>query len=298
MPIGTGLGSSGASSVAATKAILQLLGIEDKLKRETVLDYLVAGERATSDQFYPDNVAPSYYGGFNIISRNGLRRVDIKDFHTLVLLQSSLETKSQRRLIDEHFVNIFNLDISDEEKVNFILTLSRFQAREASTLINALRDGDITTAGRVISQIPENIPKEERPDYEVEEVGAEGARAAVLSKSIDYNGFRISSDPGNFVEHVRARTINGYAEIKSILLAEGAAGAAISGSGPAIFAIAADAKAALSIKDRVLDRLARKNITGVKWLVSNVNQVGAELIEGTAENYAKRYHSFHNFWEA
>jgi homoserine kinase len=290
MPVGTGLGSSGASAVAAAKAILCLLEKEHTTDRQTILDYLVAGEKRTAAQPYPDNVAPSYYGGFNIISRRALQRIDVKDFYTLIILQSSLETKEQRKLIDRHFSEFLSSDISGEEKANYVLTLSRFQAREASTLVNALRDGDLALAGRVISQLPDidpdSIPRI-YPEFDGE----------ILDTS-EFDREGISFDPGNFVEFVRAGTIPNYRKIKAALLEAGALGVGISGSGPAIFAIASDENSARNLKDRTLQLLNRDNIGAVKWLISNVNNAGASVLDCSIDEYIRRLSRSHNFWEA
>ena len=62
MPLASGIGSSGASAVAAVVAVNELLG------RPASMDLLLAsamdGEVAGCGAAHPDNVAPSLYGGF------------------------------------------------------------------------------------------------------------------------------------------------------------------------------------------------------------------------------------------
>jgi homoserine kinase len=62
MPLASGIGSSGASAVAAVVAVNELLG------RPAPLDVLLAcameGEVAGCGAAHPDNVAPALYGGF------------------------------------------------------------------------------------------------------------------------------------------------------------------------------------------------------------------------------------------
>jgi homoserine kinase len=62
LPLASGIGSSGASAVAAVVAVNELLG------RPATLDLLLAcamaGEQAGCGASHPDNVAPSLYGGF------------------------------------------------------------------------------------------------------------------------------------------------------------------------------------------------------------------------------------------
>lgn len=67
LPLASGIGSSGASAVAAVVAVNELLG------RPATLDLLLAcamaGEQAGCGASHPDNVAPSLYGGF-ILARS------------------------------------------------------------------------------------------------------------------------------------------------------------------------------------------------------------------------------------
>lgn len=67
LPLASGIGSSGASAVAAVVAVNELLG------RPATLDLLLAcamaGEQVGCGASHPDNVAPSLYGGF-ILARS------------------------------------------------------------------------------------------------------------------------------------------------------------------------------------------------------------------------------------
>jgi len=65
MPIGSGLGSSGASSVAAAMAVNALL--PKPLHRANLLRFVVEGERKASGSPHADNVAPSLLGGACLI---------------------------------------------------------------------------------------------------------------------------------------------------------------------------------------------------------------------------------------
>jgi len=62
MPVASGIGSSGASAVAAVVAVNELLGRPASI--EVLLDCAMAGEVAGCGSAHPDNVAPSLYGGF------------------------------------------------------------------------------------------------------------------------------------------------------------------------------------------------------------------------------------------
>lgn len=65
MPIGSGLGSSGASSVAALVAVNSLL--PKPLKKRELLRFAVEGERKASGSPHADNVAPCLLGGAVVI---------------------------------------------------------------------------------------------------------------------------------------------------------------------------------------------------------------------------------------
>lgn len=65
MPLASGLGSSGASSVAGAAAVNELLG--RPLTREEVLLSAMEGERAASGTAHADNVAPSLIGGIVLV---------------------------------------------------------------------------------------------------------------------------------------------------------------------------------------------------------------------------------------
>lgn len=62
LPLASGIGSSGASAVAAVVAANELLGRPASL--ELLLACAMAGEQAGCGASHPDNVAPSLYGGF------------------------------------------------------------------------------------------------------------------------------------------------------------------------------------------------------------------------------------------
>jgi homoserine kinase len=65
MPVGSGLGSSAASSVAAVYAVNALL--PRPMKKERLLEYALEGERKVTGITHADNVAPSLFGGACLI---------------------------------------------------------------------------------------------------------------------------------------------------------------------------------------------------------------------------------------
>ncbi len=67
LPLASGIGSSGASAVAAVVAANELLG--RPTTKEVLLECAMAGEQAGCGSIHPDNVTPSLYGGF-ILARS------------------------------------------------------------------------------------------------------------------------------------------------------------------------------------------------------------------------------------
>jgi homoserine kinase len=65
MPLGSGLGSSAASAVAAIFAANELLG--NPLKQQELLPFAMEGERLACGSAHADNVGPSLLGGFVLI---------------------------------------------------------------------------------------------------------------------------------------------------------------------------------------------------------------------------------------
>jgi homoserine kinase len=65
MPLGSGLGSSAASAVAAVVAANELLG--GRLQREDLLPFAMEAERVACGSAHADNVAPALLGGFLLI---------------------------------------------------------------------------------------------------------------------------------------------------------------------------------------------------------------------------------------
>lgn len=118
MPIGSGLGSSAASSVAAVYGLNKLLGTPfDEMR---MLDFAIAGESIASGAIHADNVAPSLFGGFVLI--RDYSPVEIiklpapKNLYCVVVYPHIvIETKKARKLIKKqipissvrkHFGNI------------------------------------------------------------------------------------------------------------------------------------------------------------------------------------------------
>jgi len=102
MPLGSGLGSSAASSVAAIYAINELLGSPKTV--DDLLPYAMEGELVASGAGHADNVAPSLFGGFVLIrSYEPLDTIKLRvpaGLHaTIIHPQIEVKTKDAREIL-------------------------------------------------------------------------------------------------------------------------------------------------------------------------------------------------------
>lgn len=121
MPIGSGLGSSAASSVAGVFGLNKLLG--EPFSELEVLNFALIGESIASGAIHADNVGPCLAGGFVLIrDYNPLELIKLpvpKNLYcSVVYPHITIETKKARKLIKKeiavpkarkHFGNIGSL---------------------------------------------------------------------------------------------------------------------------------------------------------------------------------------------
>lgn len=104
MPIGSGLGSSSASTVAGLYAVNALLG--NPLSKDELMPYCVEGERLACGHGHADNVAPALMGGVTLIrSQETLDIIKLpvpKDLYAgIVFPQVDVPTRDARQLIKD-----------------------------------------------------------------------------------------------------------------------------------------------------------------------------------------------------
>src|SRR5690606_21918566 len=102
LPLGSGMGSSAASSVAALVAINQLYG--NPYTREQLLPFAMEAERIACGSAHADNVAPALLGGFVLIrsySPLDVTKIPTPEglFCTLVHPHMELKTEDSRRVL-------------------------------------------------------------------------------------------------------------------------------------------------------------------------------------------------------
>ncbi len=102
LPLGSGMGSSAASSAAALVAINKLMG--EPLTREQLLPFAMEAERVACGSAHADNVAPSLLGGFVLIRGYApldVTKIPVPDllYCTLVHPHLELKTEDSRRVL-------------------------------------------------------------------------------------------------------------------------------------------------------------------------------------------------------
>ena len=102
MPIGSGLGSSSASTVAGVFAINELLG--KPLTKDELLPYCLQGELLACGTAHADNVAPALYGGITLIESYDpiyIRHLPVPQDLYVALIYPAVDvpTKEARKLI-------------------------------------------------------------------------------------------------------------------------------------------------------------------------------------------------------
>ncbi|BDD06338.1 homoserine kinase [Aureibacter tunicatorum] len=102
MPLGSGMGSSAASSAAAAFAINKLMG--EPMSMKEALPFAMEGERIACGAAHADNVAPALLGGFVLIrSYDPLDVIKIKTpehlYSTIVHPHIEVNTKDARNIL-------------------------------------------------------------------------------------------------------------------------------------------------------------------------------------------------------
>lgn len=102
MPIGSGLGSSSASTVAGLFAVNKLMG--EPLTRKELVPFAMKGEELASGYGHADNVAPAIMGGFVLVrSYNPLDIIALPNpkemYAAIVYPEVDVPTKDAREMI-------------------------------------------------------------------------------------------------------------------------------------------------------------------------------------------------------
>ena len=140
MPLGSGLGSSSASSVAAVVAVNELIG--SPFTRAELLRFATEGERAACGVPHADNVGPSLLGGF----------VLIRSYNPLEVVQLPVPDELWCSVIHPH-VEILTEDARNVLRRRIRLEDAVVQWSNLGGLIAGLYQGDYQLIGRSLSDI-------------------------------------------------------------------------------------------------------------------------------------------------
>lgn len=130
IPLGSGIGGSAASSVAAILAVNEFLS--QPLAKDQLIDYAIYGESLISGGVYHgDNAVPAMFGGLVLLQNSKpcefIQLPHLGLYASVVVPDLKVETKEARKLIDVPF------------------TIKEFVAQSAKTaaIISALYEGDL-----------------------------------------------------------------------------------------------------------------------------------------------------------
>ncbi|MDL1892849.1 homoserine kinase [Sphingobacteriales bacterium CHB3] len=221
MPVGSGLGSSAASSVASVVAVNALL--PKPLKRIDLLRFALEGERLASGSIHADNAAPSLLGGAQLVrSYTPLDVVALPVRNTILWV-----------VIHPHLV-VRTEDARSVLPATVPMQSAIRQWGNVGGLVAGLARGDASLVGRSTEDV--------------------------------------------VAEPVRAKLVSGFHEVRDAALEAGAFGCTLSGSGPAMFAVASSLQSAKKIAAAMKKTFARVANAKADAFISRINMRGATII--------------------
>lgn len=140
MPIGSGLGSSAASTVGGLFAINELLG--KPLTAEQLLPFAIKGEELACGHGHADNVAPALLGGFTLI----------RSYHPLDVIKLPVQAELYCSVIFPH-VDVPTRAAREMIRSKVSLKDAVTQWGNISGLISGLFMGDYDLIGRSMQDI-------------------------------------------------------------------------------------------------------------------------------------------------
>src|SRR3989441_2139308 len=170
VPQGLGLGSSGATAAACTKALDALLDLQ--LSKDELVKVASLGEKAVAGTAHADNVAASLLGGFAIVYDDPIRTISLKPPAGLAVVVAtpqlpaqSEKTRKARKIIPDKI-----------SVKNAVLNVGR-----ASAMVAAFAQGDIRMIGTGMNdEIAEPYRQHLIPGYhDVKRMGLEAGAAGV-----------------------------------------------------------------------------------------------------------------------
>lgn len=140
LPLGSGMGSSAASAVAALVAANELLG--NPFEKKDLLPFAIVAEKVACGAAHADNVAPSLLGGF----------VLIRDYHPLDVIKLHVPDQLYCTLLHPHF----ELNTADSRSVlrdQIPMKVSTIQSGNVAGLIAGLYQEDYDLISRSLKDV-------------------------------------------------------------------------------------------------------------------------------------------------
>jgi len=140
LPLGSGMGSSAASAVAALVAANELLG--NPFAKKDLLPFAIAAEKVACGAGHADNVAPSLLGGF----------VLIRDYHPLDVIKLHVPDELYCTLLHPHF----ELNTADSRSVlrdQIPMKVSTIQSGNVAGFIAGLYQEDYDLISRSLKDV-------------------------------------------------------------------------------------------------------------------------------------------------
>ncbi|MEO6517754.1 MAG: homoserine kinase [Pseudoxanthomonas sp.] len=138
IPLGSGMGGSAASCVAALVAANELLPVPLSLSREALYPFALTGEAVASGGRHGDNLGPMLLGGLVLSTADRLVRVPVPDAWHSVLVHPDaiLETRRAREALS----GAYALGEFVAQSANLALVLAGCYAGDAGLVRAGLRD--------------------------------------------------------------------------------------------------------------------------------------------------------------
>lgn len=140
MPLGSGMGSSAASAVAAVFAANEMLG--RPMKKQELIRWAAAGERVASGAVHADNIAPSMLGGITLV----------RSIHSEDIISMPVPSGLQVVLVHPH-VEVRTSDARKVLPASIPLKTGIIQWSNTAALVAACYTNDLKLFGRAMEDL-------------------------------------------------------------------------------------------------------------------------------------------------
>ena len=257
MPVSSGLGSSAASGVAAGKIVYEVLNINTSNSDFTkISNQLMVAEEVTSGTKHPDNVVPSFFGGFWIMLHDYTENFkNINNLYSVIIKPNiEISTEDARKEVRETIIKKYICGPDQEVASVEILDLIQTQSGLALKMASAVKDNDVLKIGKTLdkNEMLETARSKLIPNFKLVKESAKKAGAI---------GCSISGAGPSLV--AITKSMEKAHDIKNAMIESFKAGGLIK---------------------------------ECNWLISPINNDGAKIVRSIEEEIhrGKRYHNFYN----